>query len=566
VRVQASRVDDSQSEGMKSVQRHRFLLCASLCLLVFCLLAQQPRKANAPVTGKSRVFLLHADVLTKSADNPDPDAQVLIGNVRFRHDSVYMYCDSACFFEKKNAFEAFDNVKMVQGDTLFLYGDYLYYDGNTQLASVRYNVKMENETTTLLTDSLNYDRVSNVGYFFEGGTLKDEENTLNSSWGEYSPETKVAVFNYDVKLVNPKFTLTSDTLRYSTATKIANIVGPSNIDNGKNHIYSDLGYYTTTTGQAELLNRSVWTNDRRRMTGDSLFYDRGLAYGEAFGNVVFTDEVNKNMMMGEYCYYSDSLAYGFCTDKALAVDYSQGDSLFLHADTLKLYTFNNKTDSLYRETHAYNKVRVFRKDIQAVCDSMVFSSKDSCLRMYHDPVLWNQQQQLLGEEIHVFMNDSTIERANIHDQALSVEQVDSANYNQVKGKDINAYFRAGEVYRVDAIGSVKVVFFPLEKDSTVLLMNVSTTSELNVYVANRKMERMVMKPAAEGTMYPLFDAPAKERFLDTFAWLDAIRPKSKDDVFIWQTKNADQQLKKSTRGAVVLPNQDLFGTSTEKKK
>lgn len=551
---------------MRSVQRHRALLGVVFCLLFFCLLAQQPQKSAAPVTTKSRVFLLHADVLTKSSDNPDPDAQVLIGNVRFRHDSVYMYCDSACFFERRNAFEAFDNVKMVQGDTLFLYGDYLYYDGNTQLACVRYNVRMENDTITLLTDSLNYDRMANVGYFFEGGTLMDGENTLNSSWGEYSPETKTAVFNYDVKLVNPKFTLTSDTLRYSTATEVANIVGPSNIDNGKNHIYSDLGYYTTTTGQAELLNRSVWTNDGRRLTGDSLFYDRGLAYGEAFGNVVFTDEVNKNMLTGEYCYYSDSLAFGYCTDKALAIDYSQGDSLFLHADTLKLFTFNDKTDSIYRETHAYHKVRVFRKDIQAVCDSMVFSSKDSCLRMYHDPVLWNQQQQLLGEEIYVYMNDSTVERANIHNQALSVEHVDSTMYNQVKGKDINAYFQAGELYRVDAIGSVKLVFFPMEKDSTVLLMNVSTTSELNVYVANRKMERMVMKPAAEGTMYPLYDTPAKERFLDTFAWLEDIRPKNKDDVFVWQAKSADQQLKKSTRGGVVLPNQDLFGTSTEIKK
>ena len=205
--------------------RHRILVVSVLCLFGFCLLAQvRPAKKGEQKPAKSKVYLLHSDVLKKSPLNPDPDAQILIGNVAFRHDSVYMYCDSACFYEKTNSLEAFDNVKMVQGDTLFLYGDYLFYDGNTQIAQVRYNVRMENKNTTLLTDSLNYDRIYNLGYYFDGGTLMDEENVLTSEWGEYSPATKISVFNYDVKLVNPKFTLTSDTLRYSTATKIANIL------------------------------------------------------------------------------------------------------------------------------------------------------------------------------------------------------------------------------------------------------------------------------------------------------------------------------------------------------
>ena len=178
--------------------------------------------------------MLHSDLLRKDASHPD--AQIVTGNVSFRHDSVYMYCDSACYYDKVSSFEAFGNVKMVQGDTLFLYGDYLFYDGNTQIAQVRNNVRMENKNTTLLTDSLNYDRIYNLGYYFDGGTLMDEENVLTSEWGEYSPATKQSVFNYDVKLVNPKFTLTSDTLRYNTASKIANIVGPSDSDSDNNQI------------------------------------------------------------------------------------------------------------------------------------------------------------------------------------------------------------------------------------------------------------------------------------------------------------------------------------------
>lgn len=539
--------------------RHRILVVSVLCLFGFCLLAQvRPAKKGEQKPAKSKVYLLHSDVLKKSPLNPDPDAQILIGNVAFRHDSVYMYCDSACFYEKTNSLEAFDNVKMVQGDTLFLYGDYLFYDGNTQIAQVRYNVRMENKNTTLLTDSLNYDRIYNLGYYFDGGTLMDEENVLTSEWGEYSPATKISVFNYDVKLVNPKFTLTSDTLRYSTATKIANILGPSDIVSDANHIYSELGFYNTQIGQAELLDRSVLTNEGKRLIGDSLFYDRVKGYGEAFDNVIMTDTVNKNMLTGDYCYYNELTKYAFATKKAVVVDYSQGDSLFMHADTLQMYTYYLNTDSMFRETRAYHKVRMYRADVQGVCDSLVFSSKDSCLTMYYDPILWNNNQQLLGEKIMIYMNDSTIDWAHIQNQALSVEQLDSTSYNQVTGKEMKAWFQGGEMRKVDVIGSVRLVYYPMESDSTLIGMNVSETSLLNMFLENRKMKKMIMSPKSNGTLYPMLQRPPEKMKLDNFGWFDYIRPLDKEDIFEWRGKKAGQELKKSNRSAVPLPNHNLF--------
>ena len=539
--------------------RHRILVVSVLCLFGFCLLAQvRPAKKGEQKPAKSKVYLLHSDVLKKSPLNPDPDAQILIGNVAFRHDSVYMYCDSACFYEKTNSLEAFDNVKMVQGDTLFLYGDYLFYDGNTQIAQVRYNVRMENKNTTLLTDSLNYDRIYNLGYYFDGGTLMDDENVLTSEWGEYSPATKISVFNYDVKLVNPKFTLTSDTLRYSTATKIANILGPSDIVSDANHIYSELGFYNTQIGQAELLDRSVLTNEGKRLIGDSLFYDRVKGYGEAFDNVIMTDTVNKNMLTGDYCYYNELTKYAFATKKAVVVDYSQGDSLFMHADTLQMYTYYLNTDSMFRETRAYHKVRMYRADVQGVCDSLVFSSKDSCLTMYYDPILWNNNQQLLGEKIMIYMNDSTIDWAHIQNQALSVEQLDSTSYNQVTGKEMKAWFQGGEMRKVDVIGSVRLVYYPMESDSTLIGMNVSETSLLNMFLENRKMKKMIMSPKSNGTLYPMLQRPPEKMKLDNFVWFDYIRPLDKEDIFEWRGKKAGQELKKSNRSAVPLPNHNLF--------
>lgn len=539
-----------------SLSGHRVFILSILCLFGFCLFAQTPEKKREQPRQKSKVFLLHSDLLRK--DSRHPDAQVVVGNVVFRHDSIYMYCDSAYYYDQISSFEAFSNVKMVQGDTLFLYGDHLYYDGMTQIAEMRKNVRMENRTTTLLTDSLNYDRVYNLGYFFDGGTLMDEQNVLTSEWGEYNPSTKQSVFNYNVKLVNPQFTLTSDTLRYNTASKVADIVGPSDIVSDANHIYSERGVYNTATGKADLYNRSVLTNEGKQLTGDTLFYDRNTGVGEAFHNMVMKDTINKNMMTGDYGFYNENTKYAFATKKAMAIDYSQGDSLFLHADTLMLKTLHLNTDSMYREMRAFHKVRFYRSDLQGVADSLVFSSADSCLTLHKDPILWNKQQQLVGEEVKIYMNDSTIDWAHIINQALSVEQIDSVTYNQVTGKEMKSYFRNGQMYKTEVIGSVRVVYYPMDSDSTLIGMNVSETSQLDIYLKDQKLERMVMSPKSNGTLYPMSKIPEGADRLQNFVWFDYIRPLNKQDIFNWRGKKVEDQLKKSTRPPVELPNQHLF--------
>lgn len=534
------------------LNRHRFLLTGVLCLFGICLLSAQD-KNKEPEKKKTRVDLLHAD--EAQADKVKlPDVQILIGSVKLRHDSMYMYCDSALIFENTNSVEAFDNVRMEQGDTLFIYGDYLYYDGISQLAELRGNVRMINRNTTLTTDSLNYDRLYNLGYYFEGGTLTDEENVLTSIWGEYSPATKLSVFNHDVKLVNPQFVLTSDTLKYSTESKIATILGPSDIVSDKNHIYSERGIYNTTTEQAELLDRSVLTNDGKKLTGDSIFYDRVLGYGEAFDNVQMNDTVNRNMLTGDYCFYNEMTGSALATRRAVAIDYSQGDSLFVHGDTLKLLTFNINTDSLYREMRIYHKVRAYRTDVQAVCDSLVYNSKDSCMTMYSDPILWHGSQQLLGEEIKVYMNDSTIDWAHIINQALTVEQKDTLYYNQVSGKEMKAFFVEGDMRQVDVNGNVLVIFYPVEEsDSTLIGLNYAEGGFLRMLLKERRMDKGAFIGKANGTMYPMDQIPDDKYKLPSFVWFDYIRPRNKEDIFEWRGKRAGEQLQKSDRKPVVSP-------------
>lgn len=506
-----------------------------------------------PQKQKVRIDLLYADEAVAD-QNQRPDVQVLRGSVKLKHDSMYMYCDSALIFEKINSVEAFGNCRMEQGDTLFIYGDYMYYDGIAQLAKLRENVRLINRETQLETDSLDYDRVMNLGYYFDGGTLRDTVNVLTSVLGEYSPVTKQAVFEVNVELVNPQFTLTSEDLTYNTATKIATINSEAEIVNEQSHVYTSSGVYNTVTERGELFNRSVVVNEGRRLTGDTLLYDRQQGFGEAFGRVALNDTVNKNVLTGDYCFYDELQENAFATKRAVAIDYSQGDSLYMHGDTLRLVTFYPKTDSTYREMRAYNHVRVYRSDVQAVCDSLVVNSKDSCMTMYRDPVLWHGEEQLLGEMVKVFSNDSTIERAHIINQALAIERFDSAHFNQITGKEMIAHFVGGEIRETEVNGNVLTIYHPIdEKDSTIIVMVYAEGSYLKMFMKDRKMDKGMFVGKTTGTAYPLSKVPKGKDKLEAFVWFDYMRPRDKDDIFEWKSKPADQVLKKIDRESTGAP-------------
>ena len=491
---------------------------------------------------KTKVYLIHSNTL--SFDKAvKPDAQILNGDVCFRHDSSYMYCDSAYFFEQTNSLEAFSNVRMEQGDTLFIYGDYLFYDGNTQVAYLRENVRMENGQVTLFTDSLNYERIPNIGYYFEGGLIVDSLNQLSSFYGQYSPETKLAVFNDSVQVENPDFTLYSDTLHYDTESKVATILGPSVIVSDSGTIHTSRGWYDTVNNTSLLLDQSQVESGEKILIGDSIFYNRDTGMGEVYGNMSLIDTAQHVTLQGEYGYYNEQTGYAFATDSARFLEYSQGDTLFLHADTLQMVT----VDSVYREIKAYYGVRFYRIDMQGVCDSMQFNTRDSVLYMYTEPVLWNEQYQLYGDTIAIYMNDSTIEYAHVIQFAFAAQHVDSSYYNQLKGNDLKAYFEGQAVHQIDVAGNAESIFYPLEKDGAKVGMNETKSGFLTIWVKDNKLDKLKIWPSPVGTMTPIPDLKPDQKMLKDFYWFDYLRPKNRDDIYEVVKRKATESPKRSNK-------------------
>lgn len=474
------------------------------------------------------------------------DGDILIGNVRITHDGMILTCDSAVVYENSHSFLAYGSVNMTQGDSISLKGDSLYYDGTQEFAQVFDNVEMRHGTLTLYTDILNYDRRDDRGFYDTGGKIVDRKMQLTSDNGEYFTNTKTAVFHYNVLLTNDsKDSLVTDTLYYDANIKLAHAIGPSNIMSGKSTIYTEDGYYSTTDGKAQMYQRPILFNEGKKLTGDSIFYDRETQQSFAYGHIVFTDEKNKMMLLGQYGWYDDKTGRALCTDSALAKDYSQGDdTLFVHADTLRMESFHLKTDSVYRNLMGYFHVRAYRNDMQMVCDSLSYTTRDSCMRLYKDPIIWSENRQILGEVISVYISDSTIDSIYVDQQALMIEQLaDTTLFDQVSGNLMRAWFREGELNQCWVDGNGCVVNYPMEKDSTFLYSNYIEAAKLRAYIEKRKLQRLVGFPSPQCSTYPLGQAPPEKTRLKGFAWFSDIRPRDKNDLFEWRAKKDADKLK-----------------------
>lgn len=508
---------------------------------------QSPRPAKAG----TRIILEHADLLTYDAAL-QPGVQRLKGGVVLRHGNATMTCDSAYLNEDDQIFEAFGEVHMVQGDTVHMYSRYLYYDGVSKLARLRHNVHLANKTTDLYTDSLDYDRIADIAYYFEGGTITDAQNTLTSDYGQFIPATNDAEFRYNVKLVNDKTTMTTEHLFYNTHTRISSYEGQTLIQSDSGQIVSQRGIYDVGRDVGILLDRSEVTSGAKTLIGDSIYYDGMNKFGEAFGRMELSDTAQKAILYGDYGYFDDKRNYAFATSRAHAEEYSQKDTLYVSADTLELISLpipdrlrldslravaaqegKAKPDTMQRYLRGYRNVRVFRRDAQAVADSLSYISMDSTLSLYGKPILWSEERQLSGDTTHFYFRGKKLDYVDVLGKALVVEHIDSVDYyNQMSGDSLRAYVQDSTVREILVSGKVESIYYMKEEGTNDYNgLNRMTSSTMHVLLDSGKVKKSIWRGPVEGKAYPLEMASGPEvNRLPLFQWAADRRPMRKEDI------------------------------------
>lgn len=477
--------------------------------------------------GKERIFIENVD-LWKYDQAVDTFAQYLTGNVVLRHNNAYMYCDSAKLYQKQNRFEGYQNVRIVQGDSLVITCNYIDYDGATMKARLREFVVMEHGENTLYTDSLDYDRVTGLGYYFDTGSISDTLNVLSSTYGEYDTKTKKAVFQDEVVLDNPNFKLYTDLLNYDTETKLADITSPSRIVGDSGVIYTSRGTYDTERDLAYLMDRPVMESGTRWMTGDSLFYDRGAQRAEMYGNINMKDTAELVALRGNFAVYHEDISYGFATDSAYIAEYSGEDTLYMHAHLLELI----KIDSTSNLVKGLGNARLYREDIQAVADSVLYYSADSVMHWVGHPFVWSGKSQITGDSLSLYIKNGELDYAHIRKNAYLSNQVDEKeHYDQMRGREVLAYFSDSKLDSIWTRGNAEVIYYSLNKDSLPTEHVKSQSSAILMHFADEEISLIKLMDRTVGTITPLALLESSQLFYPGFVWFPEGRPTSFLDIF-----------------------------------
>lgn len=508
-----------------------------------------------------KVFLENADILIAN-ENRSTEYRVLKGNVRFRRGNMTLTCDSAYFYEATGSLDAFGHVVMNQADTMRTYCDRLHYYGDVEVAKLRRNVRVVNRTMTVTTDSLDYDMMNNVARYFNGGTVVDNSGTrITSRVARYEHDTKKVQFTSNVRMANSKMKMSTDVLDYDMRTHIATIEDETEIVSlaDGNVIHTTSGWYNLSSEEGTLYNRSsIKAKDGQTIVGDVVYYDRKNEVGQAEGNVVLTDEKaqrvltgdimdydrrngvgkarghvvltdmkNKVILEGDVGYHNEKTQESFVTENALAREFSQKDTIYIHADTLRTISVDKDTRILIANKY----VRFYRKDIQGVCDSAAVSEQDSILNMYRHAIIWSEGRQISGEEINVHVKDSVVDWATLPKTGLLVEHLGEDYYNQLSGRSMYATFENQELRRLEVSGDVEALFYPMENDSTYnKLVNASSAYLTIDMKPKQEVDKIKMWPDVSGSVVPLFLAKKSQLRIDKFRWYDGIRPKEPMDV------------------------------------
>ena len=517
------------------------------------------------------------------------------GNVKVRQGKTLFYADSAIINPILNTLESFGNVHINDADSVHIYSQYLKYNGIEKKALLTTKVRLTDGKSTLTTENLTYDVNLKLGTYLNGGKVVNKKTTLTSTEGNYYGDSKDIFFYKNVLLVQPNGTIRTDSLQYNTITEVSTFISPTIIKDKKGlTIKTKEGFYDIKRKIANLYKRSIIEDSTFSITADEIAIDSVNGLSEFRGNAVYRSKDKKQGfdMIANNIKTNNKRSTIMATQIPLLIIKQGADSVFITADTLfsgrvidllKIKkipslrptpidtTFNKSiikdtikvasvkpiikkgntknlvdsaklnlvstppVDSTLKYFEAYKNVKIFSDSLQAVGDSLFFSGLDSVFRLFNEPILWAQENQISGDTIYLFLKNKRPERLYVIDNALSISKVDSSIYfNQVRGNSIDALFDStGQVHFLTAKGSAENIYYAQDEQKGFVGVNKNSCDLIEINFTDGKPKRVKFINNLEGGLLPMRGKTNHDELkLKSFNWQDKLRPKSKFDILI----------------------------------
>jgi lipopolysaccharide export system protein LptA len=492
-----------------------------------------------------------------------PGASILIGNVKMNHEGINLTCQQALYYKKLNFFKAIGNVLIKQGDTITQTSDYADYDANSKQALSWGNVVLKDPTMTLTTDTLQFDRLNQKLYYQSYATIRDTTNTLKSKVGNYYLENKKFTATTRVTVVNPEHNLVSNHLDYYTNSGYTYLYGPSTITNteNENKIYCERGFYNTKTDISHFVKKAKLYLKERTVEGDSLYYDKRRGFASATNNIQVIDTLQNFITKGDYAEIFEKKDSLFVIKKALAISIVDKDSTFIHGDTL-LVTGRAKK----RIIRAYHHVKIFKSDLQGKCDSIHTNQETGLTKLYRNPVIWSDKNQITGDTIYLKSNVDTekLDSLKVFNNSfiVSKDSLSIDDFNQIKGRNMFGKFEKNKLKNLLVKGNAESVYYNRNEETSVIeTITKEISSNIEFVFEKGVVKSIKYLKASDGKTYPPSMLPEDVKKLKGFIWRESEQPKKMEDIFTIDSNEKKVPIKKKK----VKKNPAVFDDKTTKK-
>lgn len=475
---------------------------------------------------KKRVEILNSGY-GESAPSIGPNVQRLVDSVYIRHNEILMWCDTAYMYSGTNKVDAYGRVHIKQGDTLHLYANNVTYDGDIEFARAWENVKLINKSTTIYSDTLDYDLKENVSYYDDSGKIIDSTMTLTSQIGRYFIDLDQIYFYRDVHAYDEEFDLYSDTVLYETETGRIYVDGPTTIRDSLNTLYTQDGWYDSNTGEAELSKNPIVFGETQQLKAEFIRYNQANGEGMAKGGVRIEDSPNRSIVSGELAIYNELLEIATISDSAVYISYNETDTFYLHADTLRT---SPDTAEGEKVIEAFYGVRFYRTDMQGICDSLVYYTRDSLIQLYDQPVIWSEIHQLSANYIEMKQRANAPDELHMNGSSFIISEQDTGQFDQIKGKELVGYISNQQLDSIHVNGNGQTLYYAREEES-IIGLNKSESSKIKINFRDGKIYRILFLKKPIGELKPLSKLEDGDKFLPEFDWKKKARPVSHLDIF-----------------------------------
>ena len=217
-----------------------------------------------------------------------------------------------------------------------------------------------------------------------------------------------------------------------------------------------------------------------------------------------------------------------------------GDSLHVPTDSLSLAPKDSTKISFI---YGIRNVKVFRNDMQVACDSLAYTDLDSLIRLYENPIVWNEiKRQYSADSITVIVKNRSIDRASLMSNAFIIVQEDTLSYDQIRGTEMMAYFDStGALRRFDSMGGASGVFY-IEENGSLATVNKFESKMLTATLKDGNIQDLNYFDAVKTDAYPVVQMKKDEKILKGFDWQPDKRPKGPEDITPYKPRESQRKV------------------------